>query len=126
MKELTFAVDPFLWIDGNHVSSRHGDRVFELHQHAVQDLENLQKHGSISDSSLQAVIDTVVHADAVLAQQAVNDAIAAHGDPRKIADAQNELAKAAKAVSKGDDDGAIAHYENAWEDALDATRSHRR
>jgi len=88
----------------------------------VQDLENLQKHGSISDSSLQTVIDTVVHADAVLAQQAVNDAIASHGDARKIAGAQNELTKAAKSLAKGDEDGAIGHYENAWEDALDATR----
>jgi len=122
VRELSAALDPSLWIDGNHVSSRRGDRVFELHQDAVQDLEYLQKHGSISDSSLQAVIDTIVHADAVLAQQAVNDAIAGHGDPRKIADAQNELAKAAKSLAKGDEDGAIGHYENAWQDALDATR----
>ena len=61
----------------------------------------------------------------MLAQQAVNDAIAAHGDPRKLADAQNELAKAAKSLAKGDEDGAIGHYENAWEDALAAIRLRR-
>jgi hypothetical protein len=38
---------------------------------------DLQRQGSLSDSALQGIIDTVVHADRVLAEVAVADAIAA-------------------------------------------------
>jgi photosystem II stability/assembly factor-like uncharacterized protein len=124
VKELTAALAPPLWIDGNHVDSRHGDQVFEKHQNAVDALMDMQRHGSLSESALQGIIDTVVHADRVLAETAVADAIAAGGDRRDIADAQRQLARASSDVAKGRFDSAIGHYENAWEDALDAL--HRR
>ena len=124
VKELTAALAPSLWIDGNHVDSRHGDQVFEKHQDAVDTLTDLQRHGSLSDSALQGIIDTVVHADRLLAETAVADAIAAGGDRRDIADAQRQLARASSDVARGRFDSAIGHYENAWEDALDSL--HRR
>jgi hypothetical protein len=53
VKELTAALAPSLWIDGNHVDSRHGDQVFEKHQDAVETLKDLLRHGSLADSALQ-------------------------------------------------------------------------
>ena len=85
---------------------------------------DLQRHGSLSDSALQAIIDTIVHADRVLAEVAVADAIAAGGDRHAIADAQAQLARAARDVARGRFDSAIGHYEKAWEDALDALKQH--
>ena len=124
VRELTAALAPSLWDDGNHVDSRRGDEVFEKHQDAVDTLMDLQRHGSLSDSALQGIIDTVVHADRVLAEVAVADAIAAGGDRHAIADAQAQLARAARDVARGRFDSAISHYEKAWEDALDALKQH--
>jgi hypothetical protein len=98
--------------------------VFEKHQDAVDTLMDLQRHGSLSDSALQGIIDTVVHADRVLAEVAVADANAAGGDRHAIADAQQQLARAARDVARGRFDSAIGHYEKAWEDALDALKQH--
>jgi hypothetical protein len=55
---------------------------------------------------------------------AVADAIAAGGDRRAIADAQAQLARAARDVTRGRYDSAIGQYENAWKDALDALTQH--
>ena len=52
------------------------------------------------------------------------DAIAAGGDRHAIADAQSQLAQAARDVARGRFDSAIGHYEKAWEDALDALKQH--
>jgi hypothetical protein len=124
VRELTAALAPSLWDDGNHVDSRRGNQVFDKHRDAVDTLMDLQRHGSLSDSALQGIIDTVVHADRVLAEVAVADAIAAGGDRRMIADAQEQLARAARDVARGRFDSAIGHYEKAWEDALDALKQH--
>ena len=124
IRELTAALAPSLWDDGNHVDSRHGDQVFEKHQDAVDTLMDLQRHGSLSDSALQGIVDTVVHADRVLAEVAVADAIAAGGNRHAIADAQQQLARAARDVARGRFDSAIGRYEKAWEDAQEALKQH--
>jgi hypothetical protein len=86
---------------------------------------------------VQSLIDELVQADRILAEGAVADAIAAPAalhrvgeagkgpkkhDLDKIAQAQQELAKAADEVAAGNFDNAIEHYRNAWKKAEDALR----
>jgi hypothetical protein len=81
---------------------------------------NLLKGHTIPDSSLQPIVDDLLNADLFIAQTEIDDAIAAHGDPTKIGQAQDELAKAADERSKGHYDKAVDHFEHAWEHARDA------
>ena len=119
VRELTASLDPSLWVDGNHVDAKHGHAVFDRDKHAVKKLMELQKskESTIPDATLQGLIDTLVHADRVLAEVALADATAASGDPHKLAQAQNELAKAAADLASGRFDHAIEHYGKAWKKA---------
>ena len=67
------------------------------------------------------MIDTLLHADRVLSEVALSDAVAASGDPHRIAQAQRELARAADEVASGRFDDAIKHYRKAWKKAEKAT-----
>ena len=118
VKELTAALAPSLWIDGNHIDSRHGDQVFEKHQDAV--VQGPAAARLARRLGAAGIIDTVVHADRMLAEVAVADAIAAGGDRRDIAYAQRQLARATSDVARGRFDSAVGHYENAWSGALDS------
>jgi photosystem II stability/assembly factor-like uncharacterized protein len=137
VKKLTDALDPSLWVDGNRVDGQHGDRVFDRSRDAVGKLMDLLKKGSIPAATVQSLIDELVQADRILAEGAVADAIAAPAalhrvgeagkgpkkhDLDKIAQAQQELAKAADEVAAGNFDNAIEHYRNAWKKAEDALR----
>lgn len=116
VKKLGDSLDPSLWIDANHVVAKHGNKVFDRERDAVHKLMDLikDKKSAIPDTTLQGMIDKLVHADRILAEEALADAIAAPGDPHKIAQAQNELTKAADALANADFDGAIEHYKKSW------------
>ncbi|MBZ5559902.1 MAG: multicopper oxidase domain-containing protein [Acidobacteriia bacterium] len=142
--ELTEALDPRLWIDGDHLvnlrgrhneHAEHGDhhehrhaldgeRVFEEEEDAVDELQEIvhSRRSAIPDATLQSMIDTLVQADRILATTAVNDAIAAHGNAHEIAEAQAEAATAALDVTRGRFESAIEHYELAWKEAQDSRR----
>lgn len=120
VKSLSESLDPSLWVDGNHLESRHGDQVFKRDKDATKKLQELLDHGSIPAATLQAMIDALVQADQILAGTAVDDAVALQGDPHKIAQAQRELAKAATALGAGRLADAIEQYRNAWQKAQDA------
>ena len=124
VRELTASLDPSLWVDGNHVDAKHGKAVFDRDRKTVEKLMELQrsKDSAIPDATLQGLIDTLVHADRVLAEVALADAIAASGDPHKLAQAQHELAKAADDAAAGRFDHAIEHYRKAWKKAEKAMR----
>lgn len=68
------------------------------------------------------MIDKLVHADQILAGNAIADAIAGGGRAHQIADAQRELAKAGDELARGHYEQAIDHYGNAWKKAEDAIR----
>jgi hypothetical protein len=119
--EITASLDPSRWgVDDNHVSETKGQEVFDHEKKAVTKLMNLLKGHTIPDSSLQPIVDDLLNADLFIAQTEIDDAIAAHGDPTKIGQAQDELAKAADERSKGHYDKAVDHFEHAWEHARDA------
>jgi len=120
IKKLGESLDPAFWIDGNHVVDKHGNKVFDREKDAVKKLDELITDNSIPDVTLHDMIDALVLADRSLAEVALADAIAASGNPKKIAEAQNELAKAADEIVKGHLDAAIDRYRNAWRKARDA------
>ena len=120
--ELARSLDPTLYLDGNHLDPKHGHEVFDRDRQAVHELMELlgSRTSGLSDATLQDVIDAVVHADRVLAQQALSDAIAASGDAHQIAEAQRELGKASGELARAHFDQAIEHYGHAWHKAEEA------
>ena len=110
VKKLNDSLASALWVDPNHLTSPHGEKVFSSEKDAVGKLMDMIKKGDIPAATLQGMIDKLVHADRILAE----DAIAASGSPQKIAQAQDELAKAADEVTKGHFDASIDHYRNLW------------
>src|SRR4029077_13263387 len=97
IQKLNDALSPELWVDGNHVDAQHGGKVFDREKEVVAKLESIinDKKSAIPDATLQGMIDTLVQADRILAEDAIADAIAASGDPTRIAEAQHELTLAA-------------------------------
>ena len=122
LENCLYALSPELWVDGNHVDAQHGGQVFDREKEAVTKLESIikDKKSAIPDATLQGMIDTLVQADRILAEDAIADAIAASGDPTRIAEAQHELTLAATELATGDFDGAVEHYKAAWKRAEEA------
>jgi uncharacterized protein YjiK len=122
VKKLADAADSSNWVDAHHLVVKGGESIFNDDRDAVQKLDALihNKQSSIADSTLQALIDQLVRADALLATTAINDAVAAGAAAKKIAEAQKELAAGANALAQGKPGEAIDHYKNAWKTAVDA------
>jgi hypothetical protein len=122
VKKLDDSLDPDLWVDGDHLDPKHGQKVFDSQKDAVAKLMDLLKNkkSSIDDAALQAMIDDVVHVAQILAERAVSDAVAASADPQKIAQAQNELDDANARLAAGDFAGAIQSFRQAWKKAQQA------
>jgi hypothetical protein len=120
VKEITTSLDPVRWVDATHLSPTKGQEVFDHEKNAMQRLMDLLKGTSIPDSSIQPMIDDLLNADRILAQTAIDDAIAAGGKPTKITDAQHEMGLAASDAAAGHYDHAIDHYKTAWKHAQEA------
>lgn len=71
---------------------------------------------------VQGFINSLVGADKSLAQTAINDAIAAHIDPKDITKAQDEMAKAQEEIGEGNYNSAMEHYRKAWTKAQEAIK----
>ncbi|MFQ5433334.1 MAG: hypothetical protein ACE5FD_00500 [Anaerolineae bacterium] len=78
------------------------------------------EEGGPSAATAQAAIDALVAADQTLAQTAIDKAIAAGGDQRKINMALGNMAKAQEELDKGRPDKAIERFKKAWENAQKA------
>jgi len=123
VKQLNAALDPALWTNGAPDAKR-GDQVFQDHKAAVQILAALMKDkkSTIPDATIQGWIDAIVAADRSLALDAINAAVLAGGDAKKVADANKELAKGDAEGADGKSTQAIDHYLNAWKKAVDAVK----
>ena len=112
-----------------------GEKFFHNERHAVKAIFHAVDHGEITNPSLltelRNIIDKLHSADAMIAQVAIDDAIAAGGEPDDISDAQTEQAVALGQVTvctlppfPGDDSGAcedaVKSFEDAWEAAQEA------
>jgi hypothetical protein len=119
---LSKSTDSSLWIDPARPQPSGGAKVFNEEKDAVIKLDDLlgDKHSTVPDAVLQSFIDRLVQADRVLAFVAITDALAAHADAKKIAQARQELANGDSEAVSGRSESAIEHYRNAWNQALKA------
>ena len=124
VRQLRESLDAGLWVDGNHLRARHGGEVFESEKEAIQKLEQLlrDRKSEVADATLKSWIERLVAADRTLARIAIDDARAAGGNARDLAEAEKEMLKAAAALAKGQQHDAIEHYRNAWKKAQEAMR----
>jgi DNA/RNA endonuclease G (NUC1) len=122
--DLSDALQSRYWVDAAHLDPRKGDKVFDENEQAVRELAKLKREcqSRIPDAVLQGLIDDLVRATRLLAETAIGDAIAAHGDPRDIARASADLAEGNQDAAHGRPDGAIEDYGRAWERAQKAVR----
>jgi hypothetical protein len=122
--KLSDSLDVSLWVDGNHLDPKHGQKVFDREREAVGKLMGLLdgKDSAIPHAALQEMIGSLVQADRILAEDALADAVAASGDAHKLEHARHELAKAADEAAKGRFDHAVEHYRRAWKIAERAMR----
>jgi len=113
-KSISDSINDPAWIDPNHLTSKDGNHVFDKEKQAVDKLTKVSGTGP--------AVDLLIAADNLLAMTAVNDAIAGGGDPKKIAEAEKQLAKAEEELSKGHAGPAIDRYKDAWHKALEALK----
>jgi len=116
------SLDPSLWIDPAHLNPKHGDKVFNEEKDAVVKLVDLlkDKKSTVDKPTLQDFIGRLVGADKALAQVAIDEAVAAGGDAKKIDKANEELSKGDARAYDGKFVDAIEHYRNAWKHAIEA------
>ena len=90
----------------------------------VEDVDKIgEEEGGFPSELCERLILMLVKADSILARVAIDDAIAANGNPKEIEKAEKEMAKAEKDKKKGKYDKAINHYKKAWEHACKAMKS---
>ena len=112
-RQLRKSLDPSNWVDGNHLRVKKGEHVFENEKEAVQKLRELlnDRKSGVADATLQGWIDTLVAVDRALAQIAIDEATAAGGSPKRLAEAAREMAKAADDLARGRPEGNPQHPE---------------
>jgi hypothetical protein len=111
------SVSAELWNGGSRLT-RQGNRVFDLERQAVQELQKVTGVNAVVANAIREL----VRIDRTLAQVAITDAIAAGGDARDIAKAQQALAAGDAQAARPDPDKAIQEYKKAWESAMKAVR----
>jgi hypothetical protein len=107
--EINETLEPQLWLDDSHLTAA-GKRVFHEEKEAARALEHIRDPAV----DVSTVLDSLVAADQALARTAIDEAVAAGGDPTKLARAENEMDRAAEQASMGQFAKAIGHYGKAW------------
>jgi hypothetical protein len=106
-----------LWIDDGHLSLNGGTKVFDAEKRAVKELTRKELSAY---SQTAAVIGMLLDADRLLAQTAIDDAVAANAKPKDVQMASDALSKADAARASGRYEQAIDGYKAAWERAQKA------
>jgi hypothetical protein len=96
--------------DGNHLTLK-GETAFHRLRDAVKELVKIKNPPTL----VVDAVNTLVAVSRTLAQTALDEAIAAPGDATKIAKAQKAMNKGDQDRNKGKYANAISHYEEAWE-----------
>jgi len=112
IKNLQKSLDPKLWIDATHLSTKDGQKVFQDEKDTVGKLQDLIKKG-YQVATLQVAIGNLVLIDRILAEVAINECT----DAKAQAKAQDELAKGDAEAANGKPENAVEHYRNAWDHA---------
>ena len=108
---LTKSVNSPAWVDGNHISGRDAEKVFDESREAVKKLSDIKNPPPALAAQIAGWIDSLVAADRLLA----TTAIAEGSTPNDLAEANDELAQGDADRNNGKFDKAIDHYyQNAW------------
>jgi hypothetical protein len=108
------SLNPHLWTDGNHPSSR---GVFTDEKQAADALAALshERRNTLPAGTVQGWIDSIVGDDRALAAIAIDDATSAGDTAKELGQASRELAAGDSAADHGRAADAIEHYANAWQ-----------
>lgn len=109
------SLNPTWWVDEETLEDKKGKKVFDRERQAVKELEK------VNDTDVQSQIDQIVQADRLLATIELDAAIAAVGNPSRIAKALDHLVDAEEHVVEGKFSKAINDFRKAWQDAEKAT-----
>lgn len=113
IKDLRKSLEAKNWEDEETPVAKRGHVVFSRDLRAVKALSRL----TAPPSGVQFAITELLRLDRILAEDAVARAVAAGGASKRIAKAQDALAKAADELSKSRPDRAIGAYRKAWREA---------
>ena len=143
LEELGESLEPELWardefgvIDQNRLDAEEGAEVFHEERESAQKIFDAIRQGEIPEGELRAellgLVDTLVFADRLLAETAINDALAAGGDAEEIAEAEAHLAEGDALVAAAAEERDLrkvaallyaamdGEYRHAWKEAVDS------
>jgi hypothetical protein len=110
--EINETLEPQLWVDDSHLTAA-GKRVFHEEKEAARALTRILNPPTV----VASVLASLAAADETLARTAIDEATAAGGDPGILAEAEQQMQKAAEEVANGHLPEAIEHYGRAWKKA---------
>ncbi len=127
VEDLDQSLEADLWVDGNHLDPKHGDRVLKDERQAVMDLEKVESV-DMSDAIAELVrIDRTLALIEIV--EATAQIAASNGDAKYLRKAEDNLADAEEHFLEGDAEDAggdpvkaIQEYRKAWDDALKAKK----
>jgi len=110
----SLSLSPQYWVAGDSVHlTGLGKKVFDEEKKAVKELDKIS-YAPVA-GKLMKIFDLLVLADETLARQAIEDAVAAGVDSKKVNKAEKEMDKAGKEIKKWKFEKGILHLKKAWE-----------
>jgi hypothetical protein len=122
IKKLQNSLDANLWLTDSTLTPK-GSKEFSRTKKATKEMMKIVKQTPTAASSYQPLIDNVVEAQRLLAQIALDQAIAEGGHVKQIDQSQKEMVKAQQELAKGRPDQAIEHNKKAWQHAQAAIQA---
>jgi hypothetical protein len=107
---LNRAINSNAWTDDSHLRNN-GTMVFDAVADATRELLRIHNPSSEVTAIISALADTARE----LAQIAIDQAVVANVDPRRIADAQHLIQQGDANITSGDFVSAIESFKHAWQ-----------
>jgi tetratricopeptide (TPR) repeat protein len=104
------------WADGGTLDHDDGQGVLDGMKRAVEKLQKVDDPPGVITTAMDDLVDMARS----LAQDEIDEAVAADGDSGKIADAVEKMGEAVEKLGEGKVDDAVDRYKKAWEKARDA------
>jgi hypothetical protein len=107
-------------VDDNHLVPKLGQAVFQNEKDTANKLGDLigDNRSEVPGATLRSFIERLGQADRILAVLSVDEAELSGGNPRKIEEDREEIAKGDADAVAGRPENAIEHYCNAWRHAV--------
>jgi hypothetical protein len=114
-------VDPSHCHGDDHLDEGHGASCYGDSRDAIVSIQAIFGIQSVPTSVLSSWIADMTDASRVMAATALGDATNQNGSSYWISRSQSELTAGDQSNTSGDSVGAVGHYQNAWQYALQAT-----